>query len=144
MAFKLTLTALIACFLLTGCSDEEQKLQQAEITKEVRTQKFMKTLVEGNEKEQAMVLAHYNKLDESFKEKTSFRQYYADLNLRYKKVLDEVRSSLQTFDNNLDPDLQISEMRTRLMDAENIPVWYQDFRTAYKEKLFEAAMAKDY
>lgn len=144
MALKLTLSTLLFLLLLSACSENEEKLQEVEISSEARTEKLMKMLVDGTERERVLARSYYDKMDASFKANTTFSEYYATLNRKYKRVLDQLNHDFLNLDKDIDPDLQISELRSKLMDAENIPVWYQDYRTRHKEKLFEAAMAKDF
>ncbi|MGB3465464.1 MAG: hypothetical protein WBA74_09340 [Cyclobacteriaceae bacterium] len=139
MIFKLTFSALILSGLLFGCSEQTEKLQDAELSQEARTKRFMDALVSGTEKENVLVKSYYDKMDDSFKSKMSFKQYYADLHMRYSKVITQLKEGFQSFDRNIDPELQADQLRASLMEKEGIPEWYQNFRNQSKDKLLEAA-----
>ncbi len=124
--------------ILTGCSTEPEEAQEIALSKSEVNKRMLTSMVQQEQKERAIVMQYYNKLDQSVKNNITFNQYYTDLARKYQQMTKRALMEAQGFDHNSDPETQVSRMRSKVNRSSDIPYWYIDLKKSSKEKILEA------
>lgn len=129
--------AIIFSTVFISCSSESERNQELELEEATQTEKIEIALRIGLKQEKDLVLLNYNKLDDSFKKDVNVGQYHKDLQIRYDRLVDQMKTGFEKFDRNKDAETQVIQLRESLMEKENIPDWYMNFKIAQREKMKE-------
>lgn len=134
-----TLVVVLTSLILFRCSDEAHEKQPIELSQEEISKVILQAVVEEQKKQDQIVLAHYNALENSVKEKLTFREFNLDLTLKYKRFTDRALKEFQQMDIESDPDSQLERLRDSIRHEEKIPHWYWQLRENSNEKIREVA-----
>lgn len=131
---KFLIAIMISAFLVS-CSGESERNQDEELEQSTHGSEVDQFLKANLEKEKDLVLIHYNKLDEGIRKTMNLAQYHSSLKIKYNNLVEQMKEGFEKFDRTQDAEKQVIELRDSIMEKENIPEWYVNFKIAQREEL---------
>lgn len=133
---KFLIVIIISAFLVS-CSTESERNQDEELAQSTQVSEVDQFLNANLEKEKDLVLINYNKLDESDRKAMNLAQYHNSLTIKYNSLIEQMKVGFKSFDRTKDAETQVIELRESIMEKDNIPEWYVDFKISEREALKE-------
>ncbi|MEL6559758.1 MAG: hypothetical protein AAFQ94_16330 [Bacteroidota bacterium] len=133
---KFVIVIIISAFLVS-CSTESERNQDEELEQSTQVSEVDQFLIASLEKEKDLVLINYNKKDESARKGMNLAQYHNNLTIKYNSLIEQMKVGFESFDHTKDAETQVIELRESIMEKDNIPDWYVNFKIAEREALKE-------
>ena len=133
---KFLIVIIISAFLVS-CSTESERNQDEELEQSAQVSEVDQFLKTNLEKEKDLVLINYNKLDESARKGMNLAQFHNSLTIKYSSLIEQMKVGFESFDRTKDAETQVIELRESIMEKDNIPDWFVNFKIAEREALKE-------